>query len=292
MKKRIYILGLLSLFCLIAATTMTVHTTEGDLEFELDEITSITFTDNPVPEGMVFVEGGTFQMGDRIGNGYGDELPLHDVAVSSFFIGQYEVTQGEYEEIMGNNPAHNYGEGGNYPVYYVSWYDAVAYCNVRSTVEGLTPCYSGTICNFNANGYRLPTEAEWEYAARGGIQQTDNFEYSGSNTIGNVSWYGYYDNPQGTAIEENTYPVGTKAPNQLDIYDMSGNVCEWCGDWYADYDSISQTNPTGPATGSIRVLRGGSWYNYADDCRVADRYYNYQNINGYYIGFRVVRRAD
>jgi len=289
MKKKIYILGLLSLFCLIAAATMTVHTTEGDLEFELGEIESITFADDSFPEGMVFVEGGTFLMGDHYNEGYEPELPTHNVTVSSFYIGQHEVTQGEYQAIMGNNPAHDYGVGSNYPVYYVTWYDAVEYCNARSTAEGLTPCYSGTddniTCDWNANGYRLPTEAEWEYAARGGQSSTGDWHYSGSNDCGTVAWSA--DNSDFL-----THPVGTKAPNNLDIYDMSGNVWEWCWDWYDDYNSTAQTNPHGAASGSRRVWRGGSWSYYAYNCRVASRHSYNPDVGGINRGFRLLRSVE
>jgi len=142
--------------------------------------------------GMIFVQGGTFLMGDHYNEGFSNELPTHNVTVSSFYIGQYEVTQGEYQAIIGNNLVYDYGVGSNYPVYYVSWYDAVAYCNALSTAEGLTPCYSGSgtsiTCDWNANGYRLPTEAEWEYAARGGTASDNaDYRYSGSDDIGTVA---------------------------------------------------------------------------------------------------------
>jgi len=243
-----------------------------------------------IPEGMVFVEGGTFLMGDHYNEGSDDELPTHNVTVSSLYISQYEVTQGEYQAIMGNNPAQGYGVGSNYPVYYVSWYDAVAYCNALSTVEGLTPCYTGSgtsiTCNWNANGYRLPTEAEWEFAARGGTASDNaDYRYSGSDDIGTVAWY---ESNSGNA----THPVGTKAPNDLDIYDMSGNVWEWCWDWYDDYGSSAQTNPHGAASGSRRVLRGGSWDYYADYCRVANRNSNNPDGSYYSSGFRLLRSLN
>jgi len=293
MKKKIYILGLLSLFFLIAATTMVIHTSEGDLEFELGEIDSITFSDDSVPEGMVFVAGGTFLMGDHFNEGYEWELPTHNVTVSSFYISRHEVTQGEYQAIIGNNPAHDYGVGSNYPVYFVTWYDAVEYCNARSTAEGLTPCYSGTggniTCDWNSDGYRLPTEAEWEYAARGGTASDNaDYHYSGSDDIGTVAWY--TSNSGGA-----THPVGTKAHNDLDIYDMSGNVWEWCWDWYDDYSSTAQTNPHGAISGSARILRGGNWFENAFCCRVAIRNSHDPGDAGYgnySIGFRIVRKAN
>ena len=166
---------------------------------------------------MIFVEGGTFQMGSN--NGDSDEKPVHRVTVSDFYIGKYEVTQKEWYEVMGNNPSRF--KGRNLPVEEVSWYDAVEFCNKKSKAEGLTPCYTGsrknTKCNFSANGYRLPTEAEWAYAARGGIK-SKGYKYSGSNTIGDVAWYISNSGSK-------THTVGTKKANELGIYDMTGNVC-------------------------------------------------------------------
>ncbi|MCF7913508.1 MAG: formylglycine-generating enzyme family protein [Candidatus Cloacimonetes bacterium] len=220
-------------------------------------------------EGMIFVEGGSFEMGDHYNEGESDEFPVHNVTVSSFFIGIHEVTQGEYESVMGSNPAHSYGVGDNYPVYYVTWYDAVEYCNALSDQEGLTPCYdlSTWSCDFNANGYRLPTEAEWEYAARGGEYWTDNNRYCGTtNELDDYAWYDSNSDGQ-------THEVETKLPNQLGIYDMSGNVFELCNDWYSSnyYDSSPAENPTGPASGSYSTGRGGSWTSDAYKCRVANR---------------------
>ena len=233
---------------------------------------------------MVFVEGGTFTMGDTWGDGSSDEQPTHQVTLNSFYISKYEVTQAQYREVMGTNPSNFTGD--NLPVEKVSWYNAVTFCNALSQREGLTPCYvidgTNTTCNFNANGYRLPTEAEWEYAARGGAQAT-NTKYSGSNTPGDVAWY--YDNSG-----SQTHDVGTKQANELGIYDMSGNVWEWCWDWYGSYSSSAQTNPIGPASGSSRVFRGGSWNNITGNIRVANRgSFNPTGTRSYY-GFRISRR--
>ena len=262
----------------------------------------------PSIDGMVYVPGGTFTMGDTRGQGSSDELPTHSVTLNSFLIGKYQVTQGEYQAVMGSNPASSYGVGSNYPVYYVSWYDAITYCNLRSINEGLTPVYSisgstnpanwgsipssdnatwnAAICNWNANGYRLPTEAEWEYAARGATNSPD-YLYSGSDTIGNVAWY---DGNSGSG----THPVGGKAANGLEIYDMSGNVYEWCWDWYdaSYYSSRASNNPKGPASGSYRVLRGGSWGSNDYFCRVAFRFNYSPASRSYYIGFRVCRSVN
>jgi formylglycine-generating enzyme required for sulfatase activity len=243
---------------------------------------------------MVFVEGGTFQMGSS--NGDSDEKPVHMVTVKSFYMGKYEVTQKEWREIMGATVAQQRdmtdkgiplsGEGDNYPMYYVSWNEAIEYCNKRSLKEGLTPAYRGSgnniTCDFNATGYRLPTEAEWEYAARGGNQDYLTYEYSGGNSADAVAWYG---NNSGNR----THPVGIKQPNSLGLYDMSGNVWEWCWDWFGGYSSGSQTNPMGASSGTYRVARGGSWGNDAADVRSAYRSNNTPSHRYSILGFRLVR---
>ncbi|MCF7913144.1 MAG: formylglycine-generating enzyme family protein [Candidatus Cloacimonetes bacterium] len=238
-------------------------------------------------EGMIYVEGGTFEMGDHFNEGDSDELPIHNVTLSSFYIGQYEVTQGEYEEVMGTNPAHNYGVSDEYPVYYVTWYDAVEYCNALSEQEGLTPCYnlSDWSCNFSADGYRLPTEAEWEYATRGGVNWEDNYKYSGTtNELGDYAWFNSNSGSQ-------THEVGTRESNQLGIYDMSGNVWEWCNDWYSSsfYSSSPEDNPVGHGSGSDRAQRGGSWGSNARDCRTASRGHSSPTGSFNLLGFRLVR---
>jgi formylglycine-generating enzyme required for sulfatase activity len=168
---------------------------------------------------------------------------------------------------MGTSPSKFVGD--SLPVEMVSWADVQDFITKLNAQTGLT--------------YRLPTEAEWEYAARGGAQ-SKGYLYSGGNTIGNVAWY--YDNS-----DSKTHKVGTKAPNELGIYDMSGNVWEWCSDWYGTYSSSAQTNPTGPSSGEYRVGRGGCWSYGASDCRVSDRYINgpYRRYN--YLGFRLVRSS-
>ena len=234
-------------------------------------------------DSMVFVKGGSFRMGSNSGDS--DEKPIHTVTVSDFYIGKYEVTQEDWQAVMGNNPS--YLKGDNNPVEKVSWFDAVEYCNKLSQKEGLTKCYSGSgdniQCNFNANGYRLPTEAEWEYAARGG-SLSKGYTYSGSNNIGDVAWY---DSNSGNK----THPIGQKTQNELGIYDMTGNVWEWCWDWKGSYSSGSQTNPKGASRSSNRVLRGGSWRYNASFCRVAYRINYYPDYRHDYIGFRVVRSS-
>jgi formylglycine-generating enzyme required for sulfatase activity len=267
---------------------------------------------------MVLVEGGTFRMGSN--NGYDEEKPVHTETVKGFYIGKYEVTQNEWKEIMGTTVAQQVdmafdewinsalregsnesyfslmnqgreifllaGEGNNYPMYYVSWYEAAEYCNKLSMKERLVPAYRGLgddiVCDFSATGYRLPTEAEWEYAAKGGNKDYISYEYSGGNNVDNVAWYS--GNSGGW-----TYPVGTKQANSLGLYDMSGNVWEWCWDWYEDYTSEVQTNPAGASSGPDRVLRGGGWLNSDADVRSASRS-SYTPSNRYgSIGFRLVR---
>lgn len=228
---------------------------------------------------MVYVEGGTFQMGatSEQGSDYdSDERPVHSVTLSDYYIGKFEVTQGLWEKVMGttirqqrdkaNSDWLLYGVGSDYPMYYVNWEEAQEFCTRLGQLTG--------------KNYALPTEAQWEYAARGGVKSR-GYKYSGSNTIGNVAWYG--DNSSSS-----THPVATKQPNELGLYDMSGNVWEWCSDWKGYYSSESQSNPTGPSTGSARVLRGGSWYSYAGSCRVSNRSNGYPSTRYDRHGFRVV----
>ncbi len=232
------------------------------------------------PVNFVLVEGGTFQMGSN--NGYDDEKPAHQVTVKSFYMSKYEVTQKEWVEVMGSN---RYYKGDNRPVESVSWNEAVEYCNRRSQKEGLTQAYRNSggviVCDFNANGYRLPTEAEWEYAAKGGNKDLMTYEYSGSNSAETVAWY--KDNSGGS-----THDVGMKAPNSLGIYDMSGNVWEWCWDWYGSYGSGAQTDPVGASSGSYRVARGGSWYYSAQFVRSTFRNYLAPSFRYVNLGIRLV----
>lgn len=207
---------------------------------------------------MVYVSGGTFTMGATAEQGSeadGDEKPTHRVTLSSFSIGRYEVTQEEWEAVMGNNPSVY--KGVRRPVENVSWDDCQKFIRKLNSLTG--------------KKFRLPTEAEWEYAARGG-NKSKRYKYSGSNNIGDVAWYD-------VNINDNTHSVGQKSPNELGIYDMSGNVWEWCEDWYGDYNSSTQNNPLGTANGPGRVRRGGGWGNGSGDCRVSYRSY-YTPING------------
>ena len=214
------------------------------------EVNSGKFTVNGVSFEMVCVEGGTFHMGatsEQEDDADSDEKPVHSVTLSSYYIGKTEVTQALWQAVMGSNPS--YFKGSALPVESVSWDDCQEFIQKLNRLTG--------------RNFRLPTEAEWEFACRGG-NNSRGYKYSGSNDIDNVAWY--WDNSGGK-----THPVGTKAPNELGIYDMSGNVWEWCSDWYADYTSYSQTDPTGPQSGSGRVRRGGGWGYCARDCRSSNR---------------------
>jgi formylglycine-generating enzyme required for sulfatase activity len=236
------------------------------------------------PAEFVLVPAGTFNMGSN--NGFDYEKPLHQVTISrAFYMSDHEVTQKEWRDVMGNNPS--YFKGDNLPVEQVSWYDAVEYCNKRSIKEGLTSAYSGSgeniTCNFTANGYRLPTEAEWEWAAKGGGKDSMVYEYSGSNSVDGVAWY--WENSGGK-----THPVKTKRANSLGLYDMSGNVWEWCWDRYGNYSSGSQTDPAGVAGGPHRVARGGSCYFDARFVRSAYRLDITPSSGDNGFGFRLVHQ--
>ena len=205
---------------------------------------------NGINIGMIKVGAGSFDMGatPEMGNPYEDEKPVHRVTLTNdYYIGKYEVTQALWQAVMGSIPSKF--KGNNLPVENVSWDDCQDFVSKLNAMTG--------------KKFRLPTEAEWEYAARGG-KKSRGYQYSGSNTLGDVAWYG--DNSG-----SKTHAVGTKQPNELGIYDMTGNVWEWCQDWKGSYSSSPQTNPTGAASGSNCVLRGGSWYNSAKRCRASCR---------------------
>ena len=215
---------------------------------------------------MVYVSGGSFDMGatpEQGSDAYDNEKPVHRVTLSSYSIGKYEVTQELWETVMGSNPS--YHKGSRRPVEKVSWNDCQDFIRKLNELTG-------------AN-FRLPTEAEWEFAARGG-NSSRGYKYSGSDTLDNVAWYD--DNSGGE-----THDVGMKSPNELGLYDMSGNVCEWCNDRYGSYSSSSQTNPKGASDGSYRVLRGGSWYDDAWICRVSNRDYGTPGLRSSFIGLRL-----
>ncbi len=244
-----------------------------------------------LPSQMVTVVGGTFHNGTS------------KVTLSSFMIGKYEVTQAEYEAVTGSNPSL-FVNNTNRPVDQVSWYNAIEFCNRKSIAEQLTPAYRyigfpanpdawpkgwntddgnhhSIICDWTADGYRLPTEMEWMFAARSGIH-IENFIYSGSNDINAVGWFG--GNSQ-----QRTHEVGLKSANKLELHDMSGNIWEWCWDIFRSYEPGTHTNPTGPEGGSFRVLRGGSWISPSTTCTVGHRFSFSPTTTKEYIGFRIAR---
>ncbi len=271
-----------------------------DHAFELDNKGNLTLKErNGIPQfKLIYVKGGKFKMGDNSKNWDDSILIEHEVEVSAFYIAEFPVTQEIYRELDVENRTPSNFEGINHPVEQVSWIDAVNFCNLLNKKLGLTK-----ICDKDYNfldnigkitdnindvkGFRLPTEAEWEYAAKGGdlagFENPPGLKYSGSNNLEEVGWYN----------ENNGYetkPVGLKFPNELEIYDMSGNVFEWCWDWY-DKDFYKKNvgkNPVNLKTSSLRVLRGGSWYADADHCRVAHRINGNPDNRHYYLGFRLV----
>ncbi|MDD6832779.1 MAG: formylglycine-generating enzyme family protein, partial [bacterium] len=235
-----------------------------------------TFSVNGVSFDMIAVEGGTFTMGateEQGSDAKNNEKPTHQVTLSSYSIGKTEVTQALWQAVMGKsvsqiaseNGWNTYGVGSNYPMYYISYEDCQTFIRKLNALTG--------------KNFRLPTEAEWEFAARGG-NNSCVYKYSGSNTLSNVAWYD--DNSS-----NKTHPVATKASNELGIYDMTGNVWEWCSDWYGSYSSSSQYNPTGSNTGSNRVGRGGSWHYFAWNCRVSDRFSSAPTFRSHYLGLRL-----
>ena len=273
----------------------------------------VTATDTP-PPGFSLIPAGNFQMGDALD---GDTFaPVHTVNVSAFYMAQKEVTKAEWDAVKAWAVSHGYtdlsvgaGKASNHPVQAVTWWDVIKWCNARSEQEGLTPCYtvSGSVmkagsaaptANWAANGYRLPTEAEWEKAARGGLSGKrfpwgDTITHSQANYISNshlacdVSPTRSYHPTYGTGSLPYTSPVGSFTANGYGLLDMTGNVWEWCWDWYGTYAFGAQTDPPGVPSGSARVLRGGDWYSYADDCSAASRS---PSSTGNSIGFRPVRR--
>lgn len=231
------------------------------------------FSVKGVSFAMIRVEGGTFTMGATSEQGkdaFSDEIPTHQVTLSDYYIGQTEVTQGLWEAVMEINPALSQS-GDNYPVENVSWEDC------QNFVNKLNSLLSSQLGGMR---FALPTEAQWEYAARGG-KKSNGYKYSGSNTLGNVAWY--HNN-----CSNATHPVGTKSANELGIYDMSGNVCEWCQDGYGSYVSRSRTDPTVASSGTTNVIRGGCWYSVERRCRVSSRNFNSRTFPSLFYGLRLV----
>ncbi len=287
-SKTLYIWGIggaVAIALLIGIIKFCARSSGGEASVETSDTTAMvdtvhnvvnqTFTVNGVSFDMVEVVGSTFTMGATAEQGSDAfiwEKPTHQVTLSSYMIGKTEVTQELWEAVMGKSVSQialelgctTSGEGANYPMYYVSWEDCQEFITKLNALTGKT--------------FRLPTEAEWEFAARGGIN-SQGYKYSGSNTIYDVAWFFYNT---GT-----TRTVATKTPNELGIYDMSGNVFEWCNDWYGSYTSASQTNPIGPDSGSDRVYRGGSWCNGAGYCHVSIRNRNYPTHSNIDLGLRL-----
>lgn len=258
-----------------------------------------------IPENFILVEGGTFSMGSPDSEAWrSDDETQHTVTVSDFYMSAFEVTQAEYQAVTGSNPSAFSGE--ELPVETVSWLDAIAYCNARSELEGLEPAYTveGQTVTWNrgANGYRLPTEAEWEYACRAGTETPFNTETSISAEESN--YWGHYpylieDNyfnqsnleTRPGVYRETTVAVGSFQPNAWGFYDMHGNVGEWVWDYYGDYPTEAQTDPAGPDSGVLRVNRGGGWNDFAKNLRSAYRATLPQDSAVFNVGFRLVRNA-
>ena len=228
------------------------------------------FTDAGTGMEFVFVKGGCYQMGDTFGGGDRDEKPVHEVCVSDLSIGKFEVTQGEWEKVMGSNPSF-FRKGPRYPVEQVSWNDTQEFLRKMNSHPG--------------KRYRLPTEAEWEYAARSGGKPE---KYAGFSDAPDLDLYAWYDKNAGGS----THLVGEKRPNGLGLYDMTGNVFEWVQDWKGDYSSSSRDNPKGPMSGTYRVLRGGSWNYILRLLRATSRNHRPPDsrLNSY--GFRVAFSAE
>ncbi len=280
----------------------------------------------PSPESMVLIPSGEFVMGDTFGEGDANEWPRHTNYLSPFYLGKYEVTKAKWDEVrmwaLANGYWFNQGAGKstNHPVQMVNWYDAAKWCNALSQKEGLSPCYTtnGGVyrtgnsipdCNWMANGYRMPTEAEWEKAARGGVAEarfpwldfTNKIAHAKANYRGYSETYSYdlssgYHPLYSVGEVPYTSPVGSFEAYGYGLYDMAGNVREWCWDWHDDdfYGISPWSDPHGPTTGDRRALRGGDWNRGAFYCRVADRndeYYALPYFSENFIGFRIARTA-
>ena len=245
--------------------TLLIAHVIGDVD--LNPPATVTYTVNGVSFVMVSVEGGTFMMGatqEQGSDAFFGEKPAHEVTLSSFAIGETEVTQALWVAVMGKNPSRFTGNM-NRPVDKVSWDECQEFIAELNKLTG--------------RQFRLPTEAEWEYAARGG-NQSQGFKFPGSNTVEDVAWYFYTSN-------STTQPVAGKLPNELGLYDMSGNVWEWCQDWYGYYSAEPQTNPTGAESSYYRVCRGGGWDSYVPSCRVSSRGNDIPSGKYNYMGMRL-----
>jgi formylglycine-generating enzyme required for sulfatase activity len=218
---------------------------------------------------FVFIKGGCFEMGNTFGDGSGNEKPVHGVCLDDFYLGKYEVTQGQWQSVMENNPSYFRDCGSNCPVEWVSWDDVQGFISRLNQKSG--------------KKFHMPTEAEWEYAARSGGKLE---KWSGTSSERELREYGWYDEDSGAR----THVVGKKRPNGLGLYDMTGNVWEWCSDWYGGnyYQGSPTNNPEGPSNGSKRVLRGGGWGNDSSYVRAAARFgYAPGSQNIFSAGFRL-----
>ena len=258
-------------------TTININENNHSFSFSMKKKTPVTsstrvgdnyvFTVKDVTFTMIHVQGSTFTMGatNEQGNDvYDSEKPTHNVTLSSYYIGETEVTQGLWQAVMDSNPSSFTGDS-RLPVEKVSWEDCQTFISRLNSLTG--------------QQFHLPTEAQWEYAARGG-NKSRGYKYSGNNDLGSVAWH---INNSGSKL----HPVKTKSPNELGIYDMSGNVWEWCSDWYGSYSNNAQINPTGPSRGSNRVNRGGCWSNNARLCRSSCRGFNTPSIRDGSYGLRL-----
>ncbi|MCM1228080.1 MAG: SUMF1/EgtB/PvdO family nonheme iron enzyme [Clostridium sp.] len=247
------------------------------------------------------IKGGTFQMGspESEPERSSDEIQ-HNVTVGNFYMSKTEISQKEYQEVMGSNPSENVGD--DLPVTNITWYDAIQYCNKLSQKEGYTPCYtvSGTTVtwNKNANGYRLPTEAEWEYAARANTATPFNFvDYVHNSDANCYNAYGYNNDASGNWVNgsdaylRKTVSVNQYPANDYGLYNMHGNAAEWVWDWYSEYDSKAAVDPTGSESGNAKVVRGGGWNDHPKHIRSAYRGTQPADVGLYSIGIRPVRNA-
>jgi len=231
------------------------------------------FETKPIDMKLIYVTPGSFQMGAN--DGFADEKPVHKVIINKgFWIGKYEVTQNEYQTVMGNNPSKF--KGKSRPVEMLSWHDAVKFCQKLTKRERAAGRLAPD-CE-----YCLPTESEWEFAARGGVK-SKGYKFSGSNKADKVAWC------NSKKSSDRTHDVGTKSANELGIHDMSGNVYEWCSDWYNKYSNIVTPNPAVAISGSDKVIRGGGWIIFAKYCRSTYRYKQKPDSRYNRLGFRVVK---
>lgn len=234
---------------------------------------------------FIEVAGGTFVRKEGFQVKKGLLIPAITVKVNSFYIDDFVLTQEDWSGVMDYNPSHF--QNGALPVERVGWYDAVVFCNRKSQKDGLQPCYSingeRVECDFTANGYRLPTEAEWEFAAMGGVK-SKGYRYAGSDMLDEIAWYS--ENAGKT-----THPRGQKAANELGLYDMCGNVFEWCWDWFDKFDRDYMDNPTGPAVGKMKVVRGNNWVNGKSTSDMSRRVHRGPYCKTHHQGFRIARTA-